>query len=189
MAFTRSIIVNHLQTIFEGNDMVAIVFIYCNYKERAEQTLSNLVSSLLKQMAQHRRAMSDNIKSFYQCHRRESTRPTLHQITCALKSEIEAYSKVFVIVDALDECREDNGSQGKLVKLLRTLDGKVNLLVTSRNLPSITQDFEATKHVYIRAKDDDIRKYVEGRVALGPRHLKRLQETVVMRMIESSRGM
>ena len=189
-SFTRSMIVNHLQTIFEGNDKVAIVFVYCNYKEQAQQTVSNLIANLVKQMVQcHSRAVSDNIRSFYEHHQRDHTGPTLDQITGALRSEIEAYSKVFVIVDGLDECREDDGSRGKLLKLLRTLDGKVNLLVTSRNLPSIAQDFEATKRLYIRAKDDDIRKYVEGRIASGPRHLKRLQETVVMRMIESTRGM
>lgn len=180
---------NHLQTIFGENDRVAIVVMYCNYKEQAEQTVSTLVASLLKQMVQDRRAISNDVKTFYERHRRQSTRPTPDQITNALKSEILTYSRVFVVVDALDECREDDGTRARLLKVLRSLGGIVNLLITSRNLPSIARDFRGTKCLYIRAKDDDIRKYVEGRVSLAPRHLEKLQETIVNRIIDNAKGM
>jgi hypothetical protein len=115
------IIVNHLQTSLGTNEMVGIAFICCNYIDQAKQTVSNLVSSLLKQMVQHRWAISDNVNSFYQCHRRESTHPTLDQITCVLQSEIRTYPKVFIVVDALDECREDDGTRVRLL-LTRGLD-------------------------------------------------------------------
>ena len=140
-------------------------------------------------MVQRRRDISDNIKSFYQYHQCEDNRPTLDEITGALKSEIQTYSKVFLIVDALDECREDDGTREKLLKVLRSLYGNVNLMVTSRDLPPIARNFDGTKQLCIRAKDDDIRTYVEGRIALAPRHLKRLQETIVSRIIENARGM
>src|SRR5271156_5095192 len=55
---SRSIVVNHLQTLCEENDSVATTCIYCNYKEQAEQTVPNLVATLLKQMTQDRRAIS-----------------------------------------------------------------------------------------------------------------------------------
>jgi len=45
-----SIVVNHLQTLFEDNDPVAVAFVYYNYKEQADQTVSNLVATLLKQI-------------------------------------------------------------------------------------------------------------------------------------------
>jgi hypothetical protein len=51
---SRSIVVNHLQTLSEEDDSVATTFIYCNYKEQAEQTVSTL-ATLLKQIVQDRR--------------------------------------------------------------------------------------------------------------------------------------
>jgi hypothetical protein len=139
---TRSIVVNHLQTTFRENNAIGIAFVYCNYKEQAQQTVSNLIANLLKQMVQRRRDISDNMRSFYHHHQCEDNRPTLDEITGALNSEIQTYSKVFLIVDALDECREDDGTREKLLKVLRSLDGNVNLMVTSRDLPPIARSFE-----------------------------------------------
>src|SRR3984957_6145114 len=133
----RSIVVNHLQTLSEENESVAATCIYCNYKEQAEQTVSNLVPSLLRQIVQGRRAISDDVKSLFECHQRQSTRPTLDQLTDVLISEIRMRSKVFVVDDALDGCREDEAVRAVFLQVLRSLPLPVNLMVTSRNLPSI----------------------------------------------------
>ena len=180
---------DHLQTLFEENDSVATAFIYCNYKEQAEHTVSILVASLLRQMVQDRCAISDGIKSFYRRHQRRAARPTLDQLTNILISEIQTYSKIFIVVDALDECREDDATRATLLEVLRSLPRQVNLMVTSRDLPSISRDFEGTKRLHIQAQDDDIKSYVEGRIARGPQYLKRLQETIITKIVETTRGM
>ena len=186
---TRSVVVDHLQTLFEDNDMVTTTFIYCNYKEQTEQTVPNLVASLLKQMVQDRHVISDDVKSFYERHRRRGACPTLDQLTGALRSEIQMYSKVFIVVDALDECREDDATRAMLPKVLRSLAGNVKLMVTSRDLPSIARSFEGTHRLHIRAKDDDIKMYIEDRIALGPWHLANLQDTIVDRITANAKGM
>ena len=117
---------DHLQTLFEENNGVATASIYCNYKEQTEHTVSNLVASLLKQMVQDSRAISDDIKSFYKRHHRRAARPTLDQLTNILISEIQSYSKVFIVVDALDECREDDATRATLLEVLRSLPKQVN---------------------------------------------------------------
>ena len=100
------------------------------------------------------------------------------------------YSKVFIIVDALDECREDDGTRANLLQALRSLAGTVNLMVTSRDLVSIARDFQETKHLDICANDQDVRRYIEGRIARTPRrHLKALQESIVKKIVENARGM
>src|ERR1700722_14718144 len=186
---SRSIVVNHLQTLSEENESVATTCIYCNYKEQAEQTVPNLVASLLRQIVQGRRAISDDVKSLFERHHRQSTRPTLDQLTDVLILEIRMRSKVFIVVDALDECREDDATRALLLQVLRSFPLQVNLMVTSRDLPSIGRDFEGAKRLHIRAKDDDMRIYIEGRIALGPRHLKHLQEAIANKIVENARGM
>ena len=134
-------------------------------------------------------AISDDVKSFYDLHRRREAHPTLDQLTDVLISEIRTYSKVFIVVDALDECREDDATRAMLLEVLRSLPRQVNLMVTSRNLPSIGRDFEGAKRLHIRAKDDDMKAYIEGRIALGPRHLKNSKEAIVNKILENAKGM
>ena len=184
----RSIIVNHLQKTFEGDDKIAVLCIYCNYKEQSEQTVTNLIASLLKQIVQDLGSTLDNVTPLYTHNKGQCTRPTLDELTKVLETEFGTYSKVFIVVDALDECREEDGTRERLLKALRSLTGNVNLMVTSRNLPSIAREFEGKKQLTIRANDQDIKIYINGRIAVAPRHLKNLQDVIVNRIVESING-
>jgi hypothetical protein len=186
---TRSIVVNHLQRHYKDSD-IAVMCIYCNYKEQSVQTVSNLVSSLLKQLFQDKNAPSDAMKFFCKYHQDRDTHPTLNEFLEALGSEIEMYSKVFIVVDALDECTEDYGTRANLLSALRTLPGTVNLMFTSRDLLSISRQFQGTKRLNIRAHGEDLRKYVRGRIASLPRrHLIGLQEVIEDKVVKVAGGM
>jgi hypothetical protein len=141
-------------------------------------------------MVQDQTTTSDNVKALYKHHRDRNTRPILNELTETLKLEIGMLSKVFIVVDALDECE----CQETRVNLLRTLrsftsTGTVQLMVTSRELPSIAQEFQGIQRLDIRASDQDLEKYLEGRITSGPRHLKRLQENIVKQIIQNAAGM
>ena len=180
---------DHLQKTFRDDPKVAISCIYCNYKEQAEQTVVNLVASLLKQIVQDSNTTLDNLKPLYTRHNTQRTRPTVGELTMVLESEVRTHSKVFVVVDALDECCEEDGTRATLLNVLESLAGNVSLMVTSRDLPSIAREFEGKKRLTISANDEDIKAYIKGRIALAPRHLKNLQDTIVTKMIESVQGM
>jgi len=98
------------------------------------------------------------------------------------------YTKVYIIVDALDECPEVNGTRVKLLKALRSLGRSVNLMVTSRDLSSIEQQFRGAQRLRIRADNGDIAKYIENQLDLHP-HLSNLQGTVTHKIVNKARGM
>jgi len=190
---TRSIIINHLQTFFKDRN-VAITYIYCNYKQQTEQSVFNLVASLLKQLVQDDSVAYENVKCVHGRHKKNETRPTLDELLGVMRSETARFSKAFIVVDALDECSEVNGTRGRLLAALRTLMSSANLLITSRDLASIAADFRGTKRLDIHASDDDVRRYIEGRIPhesrLG-RHVDghpMLQEEIVKKVLESVRG-
>jgi hypothetical protein len=185
---TRSIVVDHLQRHFNGSD-IAVMCIYCNYKEQAVQTVPNLISSLLKQLVQDRSALSHNIKSFCKYHQDRDTRPTLDEFLKMLGFEIGTYSKVFIVVDALDESTEDHGTRARLLTALQTLPGRVNLMFTSRNLLSIARQFQGTKRLDIQSHGEDLRKYVQGRITLARRHLIGLQDMIEDKVVKVAGGM
>jgi hypothetical protein len=184
---TRSIVVDHLQTLFRDSN-IGILCIYCNYKEQTTQTVTKLIASLLKQLVQDCRAISDNVQLFYSRHQHQNTNPTLEEITAAWETEIKAYTKAFIVVDALDEFSENNGYRIKLVQALRSLAGPINLMVTSRNLSSIEQHFRDAQRLHIRAADEDVAKYVQSQLVHYPR-LKNLQDTIVNKVIGNVDGM
>jgi hypothetical protein len=164
-----------------------VLFIFCNYKESIKQTLSHLVASPLRQIYQHRDAIPEHIRTLYVKHQRGGTPPLLDEVRAALTREIGTYSKIFVVVDALDECPDD-GIRESLLKELRSL--KVRLLVTSRDIPSITQHFRDATRLDISADDQDMREYIKGRIGQATRRpVKDLQERVIARVSEKAIGM
>jgi hypothetical protein len=97
------------------------------------------------------------------------------------------------VIDALDECPD--GTRATFITALRNLGSSVNLLVTSRDLPSIVTDFREAKRLDIHANNDDVRRYIEGRIPLEPRlaiHVRghqTLQEEMVQKIVENVQGM
>jgi hypothetical protein len=61
---TRTIAVDHLQKLFNGQD-IAVACIFCNYEE-STQSLQELLASTLKQIIQDRPLASESIKAFCQ---------------------------------------------------------------------------------------------------------------------------
>jgi hypothetical protein len=161
---------------------------YCNYKEQTLQTVTHLIASLLKQSVQDCPVTSDNVKSFYRRHQIRTTYPTLDEFFQTLETEIKTYEKVFIVVDALDECTESNGSRIKLLKALRSLAGHVNLMVTSRDLPSIEQHFRDAQRLHIRATDEDVAKYVQSQLGDYP-GLVNLRDTITKKIVDKVEGM
>jgi hypothetical protein len=159
------------------------------------QTVFNLIASLLKQLVQDHSAAYDRVKSLYEYHHDRRTRPTLNGIQQALQSEIGTFTKVFIIVDALDECSETDGTRATLVAALRSLATTVKLLVTSRDLASISRDFHEAKRLEIHATNHDVRTYIERRISQVPRlaiHVdgnSMMRKEIVKKVTANARGM
>lgn len=91
--FVCALAVERLKTIFKGQD-VPILCIYLDYKESRVQTLSNLISSLLKQLLQHTNTefKSPAAKRLFSGVENES-RPTLEAFYEAFLAEIRHYER------------------------------------------------------------------------------------------------
>jgi hypothetical protein len=149
----------------------------------------NLVASLLKQLVKGCTVTSDNLESLYQYHIHQNTHTTLDKIMNILQLEIRKYSKVFIVIDTLDECSEWDGTQTKLLTVLQSLLSTVSLLVTSCDISSIAPKFKGCKLLYICVSDQDVWRYVEGWISHEPwlaKHVDghpNLQETIVNHIV------
>ena len=189
----RSYIIDYLRRTF-SQDKVAIAYFYCNYKER-DQTADSLTASLLRQLVQSHPGLLAKIKSLYKLHSREQTRPPLVEYLRLLLNVTQMFSKAFVLIDALDECSERDGTRDSLLKALREIGPHVHILITSRLVPVTTDQFGDASQLEIRARDEDVATYVKSRIATSARllrHIERdpaLESTIVSKLLAKAQGM
>ncbi|KAK6533586.1 hypothetical protein TWF694_002523 [Orbilia ellipsospora] len=154
-----SLVVDHLRASFQKNSQVSFVYIYCSYQIRGEQTIEDLLGSILRQLCRGRPSVPDALKELHDEYRKTSLRPSLARILKILESVITFYSTIFIVIDALDECdcwealvRQIFGFQTKT---------SVRFFATSRFIPEITKTFQGKPTYEIRAREDDLRKYIQ----------------------------
>jgi hypothetical protein len=99
-----AIVIEHLCERFQNDPSVGIGYIYCNFRRRDEQKAEDLLANLLKQLAQGQSALPESVKSLYESHKNKQTRPSFDRISRTLRSVAANFSKVFIIMDAIDEC-------------------------------------------------------------------------------------
>lgn len=154
---------DHLRTGFPKD--VGLAVVYCNYKEREMQTPVNLLSSVLRQLYD-RIPLSDGVRALYLKHTKRNTRPTLAEISEQLRTEITQFSKTFIIVDALDECPEENQHRESLFEQLQSFESMAHLMITSR--PEISPTPKSVQ-LEIVASKEDINRYIDGRISKSSR--------------------
>lgn len=160
-----SIVVDDLWNRFQSDDTVGIAYLYCNFQQQDKQKAEDLLASLLKQLAQSRPSLPDSVKSLHKSRKR--TRLSLDEISRTLHSAAAMYSRIFIIVDALDECQARDGHRTRfLSELFKLRSYGANIFATSRSIPEITGSFDGSISLEIRATDDDIRKYLDGKLPL-----------------------
>ncbi len=161
-----SIVVDELVARFGNDETVGVAYIYCNFKRQEEQKLDNLLASLLKQLAQCR-SLPETVKSLYNQHKDMRTRPSRSEIVSVLESVGAMYSRVFILVDALDECQRSDSCLSAFLTEVFSLQAKTgaNLFATSRRIPDIEARFARCLKRDVLASYDDVICYLHGHIS------------------------
>jgi hypothetical protein len=151
---TAAITVDHLHKTVQTRD-IGVAYIYCNYKTHSDQNASSLLAAILKQLVQARPSIAGPVTRLYDHHVDQRTKPSLEEILSALQSVLTNYSSVYVVVDALDECPDKDGTRSQLLAKLWDLQRKMDLhlMATSRFIPDIVQEFNGMPTLEVRAGD------------------------------------
>jgi Cdc6-like AAA superfamily ATPase len=109
-----AVVVEELNSRFQDDESIGVAYLYCNFRRQHEQRADNLLSSLLKQLIQPLPSAPDCVQSLYKRHKSFGTYMTFDELLTCLKSVIiNTYSRVFFIVDALDECQVSGNGRTK----------------------------------------------------------------------------
>ena len=150
--------------MYRNTSDVGIGWVYCIYNER-DQTAHNLLASLLQQFCRQKASLSPQVLESYNYHCRHDTRPLVPDISKLLRSELKRFSKVYIIIDALDECPEIDSTRDTFLTELLGLPSNAYLLVTSRPNNFIESILTEAKCLEISAHEDDVRRHVAARIA------------------------
>jgi hypothetical protein len=160
-------VVEELTTRFRNDKSIGIAYLFCNFRQKDEQNAQELLATLLKQLCKEQSSLPESIKSLYAKHKEERTRPSIDEISRTLRSVASTYSRVIIIIDALDECQVSDGCRKKFLTEIFSLQTKTgaNLFATSRFIPDITEKFNGSTTLEIRAHNEDVRQYLDGRIS------------------------
>ncbi|EGX53194.1 hypothetical protein AOL_s00006g572 [Orbilia oligospora ATCC 24927] len=175
-----SIVIDHLIDRYSYNPAVGVAYIYFNYKVNAHITVDELLSNLLKQLARTQDPLSSCVKDLYD--RCKGIRPPRTEIIKALGAVVASYSRVFIVVDALDEYERCSEFLGQLFEIHKNY--ALNIFATSRPIPEIRGIFErheiSLMELEIRASEADIIKYLEGQILHSGGNIVRKNKTIVI---------
>jgi Cdc6-like AAA superfamily ATPase len=161
-----AIVVEYLLAKFQHDPHTGITYIYCNFRRQDDQTVEKLLANLLKQLAQRQSSLPESVHDLHENYKKTGTLPSLRQISAALHSTAAAYKRVFIIIDALDECQDL--ARTKLLDDLFNLQTQArgNILATSRVNDDIERRFEGCSTIEISAANEDVLAYLNDQLTL-----------------------
>lgn len=189
-----AIAVDYLLDRFQINGNIGVAYVYCNYKTQEDHNVCNLLAAILKQLVQARPSLTEPVERLHKSHVDKGTKPSVDDLSSTLQAVLANLLIVYVVVDALDECLDHAGTRDQLVKQLQTLQAKhdLRLMITSRYIPEIVEDFKDTILLKIRASHDDMRLFITGQLLRLPKCIQRdasLQTMVQDKIVEAADGM
>ena len=156
-----SLIIDKLQEDFSGQSY-ATVFAYFDYQDQERQISDSITASLLQQIASTNPELPEPVMNLHKQFKSKDIRPQLQDLAKTFSLVSREFERVFVVIDALDECDEGKHRQA-FIEVLHTIREQANIriLITSRPHPQdIKKAFASASQVTVEARDSDLRKYL-----------------------------
>jgi len=108
--------------------LACLAFYYHDFRDDQKKSLRGLLSSVLFQLCDQSDAYHDILSTFYSTHGHGKQRPSDDELTLCLKEllQLSGRTPVYLIVDALDECRNASVLSSARSKVLMLMEDLVN---------------------------------------------------------------
>ncbi|KAM6483076.1 ankyrin repeat-containing domain protein [Trichoderma sp. SZMC 28011] len=175
-----SSIIKFLQSKHKDDATIATAYYYFSFSDVKKQERDAMLASLIKQICCCRPNMPDSIARLKK-HRDQDMRPPTEELQEELIATLRGFSKVHIIIDALDECPELGGRREDLMKTLRYIlnaaPDNLHMICTSRKGSDIYAElethlseptrieFDLSSYVYKEAIKRDIGQYIDSTLA------------------------
>lgn len=168
---------------------IGIAYFYFDFKYQDQQVCDVMVRSLIAQLSLQSLEAFKPVDVLYSACGSGISQPLLPMTLKALKDTVESFMDVFILIDALDECKELAELLTNVEDMVKSKITSLYMLVTSRREKEIEDsmstllDDEHKICIQSTLIKDDIRAYVRGRVC-NDRKLKKWQKPGIQAEIE-----
>ena len=159
----------------------AVGYFYFDFNDIDKQWSGKAIRSLLFQVAQH---TGDGLQGLHQWYRQCSNgqqQPSEEAIRLLLRDTFNLVGSKYIVLDALDECADQEELLEFLCGLVDLKLTGLRLLATSRRGRDIEVSLEPIANYNINIQsavvDEDIRVYVQSRLSMDPK-LKKWPDNV-----------
>jgi hypothetical protein len=179
-----SAVIEFLSTNFLDGDN-KVIYYYFDFNDHGKQTCFGCLQSLVRQIcSQSSSAPADIVGLYAEC---KGATPSSEQLVETLKSLLGQDSRIFIVIDALDECKEQEEEEERAAVLdaLRDIKssatGPFNIFVASRPEADISREMSEICDIDLDVQaalvDEDIRCHVRSCLTKDAR-LKRWPQNV-----------
>jgi len=165
----------------DSNPEAALAFFYFSFTDAKTQNAIEMLCSLIKQICCRRPDTPQSIQSLVE-YKEKGQFPDRKTLENTLVATIRGFSRVFVVLDALDECPFENGEREKLLESVCRVHNQASqnlrLLCTSRRETDIAAvlkpmlsthlklDIDLSAHK--KAIDHDIGLHIDNTFGVEP---------------------
>jgi hypothetical protein len=190
--FILALVVDALHRHFPSCE-IGIAVPFCSYKTREEQNAGTFLARLLRQLMKPEHTESHRVQALVGLCGKTQRRPVLHELAELLHFAAETFEKVFIIIDALDECRitESQRLMSKLWRLQSKLPN-IRLMATARSQLNFSKKFKVDVRLEISAHEADLTPYITSHISQLSKQVIRMtgpKESVVNGVIQAANGM
>jgi Cdc6-like AAA superfamily ATPase len=189
-----SIVVKRLCDQYVDAVNVGVAYQYYNFQRDQDQKPELLVANLIKQLSQCRHPLHSSVRLLYEQTQKKGYRPSLQELLETFQLVTSSYSRVFIVLDALDEFSDLDRSRTKFLDGLFSVQKNhgFNIFATSRSIPEIEKRFANHPSIPIHPSKDDIFTYLENFMYQLPDFVQtdeELKEEVKAQIESASDGM
>lgn len=173
-------------------------YFYFDFHETEKQRSENLIRHLVTKLSGQDPNCPDMLLKLFAACRGSKRRPTVEELVTVLKHTIETFGKVFVVIDALDECTDREGLLDFITVAVGWGLHNLHLLATSRTERDIIQCLGSLNATEVNLQqdlvDNDILIYTDERLQNDGK-LKKWSKSVEMQkeirqtLMEKAQGM
>jgi NACHT domain len=185
-------VLQHCQSYSE----LAVVYFYFDFNDVEKQRHENLIRSLIVQLSMQSTNTPEALNTIYSRCQEGQQQPTTDALILTLQHMLVDFDQTFIILDALDECKE----REELLELLeKFVDWKLNgshILATSRREKDIEETLEPliTGQICIQSAvvNADIQICLRERLQYDPKLRKwpvMVQKEIETTLMDGAHGM
>ncbi len=197
----RSFVIDYLEKRVEGNSDEILLFAFADFQDVRSTDVAVLLRTLLARILQHYQPKNfvedfGDLETLMQQHRADLPK-SVNFLIQLLQKASAPWKRVFVVIDALDECaRKNRGENIEAIHKLASAGTKISVLVTSRGEQDIVDALNSVPTISLvdetQRVEDDIGIFIEEKMKIH-RRLARLREPlrthITSTLLKKSKGM